>query len=309
MRRRNDKSDQIIIKRRSKRGHEEAKTGAWKVAFADFTLAMMALFMVLWIVQPQADGDRLGQSGGPHIPLSDGGAGVFDSVSQEPMDYGAQPKFVPFRQRHQESLSSGALDREVERYDSEEQLRGLAQLMERLAERVDALANIEVHVVPQGLRILIKDDAQRFMFERGSARLHPHFRQLLTALGSELLKVENKLIISGHTDATPYRGKGSYDNWDLSGERALQARTVLMAAGLSGAGILQVSAQADVMPLRAEDPFSGVNRRIELLLLTGHAEDLYRQLFSKDYVRYSGTSTEYVAPVVSHTDNEMLKPL
>lgn len=296
MRRRNDKADQIIIKRRSKRGHEEAQSGAWKVAFADFTLAMMALFMVLWIIQPQADAERMAQTGDTQSSLLDAGAGLFDGSSRIPLDYGAVPPVSPPVPVPDQTLAGQDGQVHSEQYDSQAQLESLAELMRLLAERVGALANVEVHVVPQGLRILIKDDPERFMFERGSARLNPHFRHLLTALAQELVKVENSLIISGHTDAAPYRNKGAYDNWNLSGERALQARSVLVAAGLSTTAILQVSAQADVMPLHPEDPMGGANRRIELLLLTGQAEALYRQLFSQNYVSYSEAAADYVSP-------------
>jgi chemotaxis protein MotB len=296
MRRRNDKSDQIIVKRRSKRGQEEEQTGAWKVAFADFTLAMMALFMVLWIIQPQADAQRMAQTGDTQSSLMDAGAGLFDGSSRVPLDYGAVPPVTPPVSLPEPALAAQNGQVHSEQYDSQAQLESLAALMRLLAERADALANVEVHVVPQGLRILIKDDPKRFMFERGSASLNPHFRNLLTALAQELVKVENKLIISGHTDAVPYRGKAAYDNWNLSGERALQARAVLVAAGLPTAGVLQVSAQADVMPLHPQDPTNGANRRIELLLLTGQAEALYRQLFSERYVNYSKGAADYVSP-------------
>ncbi|MHC8306789.1 OmpA family protein [Pseudomonas sp. PB3P13] len=288
MRRRNDKSDQIIVKRRSKRGHEEEHSGAWKVAFADFTLAMMALFMVLWIIQPQADAERMAQIGDTQSSVLDLGAGIFDGTNREPMDDSVAASVEP----PVPEFTPGAS--QSEQYDSQERLQSLAELMRLLAERADALANVEVHVVPQGLRILIKDDPKRFMFERGSANLNPHFRNLLTTLAQELVRVENKLIISGHTDATPYRDNGPYDNWNLSGERALQARSVLVAAGLPLSGVLQVSAQADVMPLLPDDPLNGANRRIELLLLTHQAEGLYRQLFSDDHVSYSGGSADYI---------------
>ena len=294
MRRRNDKNDPIIVKRRSKRWHEQEQSGAWKVAFADFTLAMMALFMVLWIIQPQADAERMARTGDALLPLLDAGLGIFDGSSREPIGDAIVQATTPSLPVPEQALPAEDDLLARRQYDSQEQLQSLAQLMHLLAERVDALANVEAQVVPQGLRILIKDDPRHFMFERGSASLNPHFRQLLASLAGELAKVENKLIISGHTDATPYRGKGPYDNWNLSGERALQARSVLVAAGLPLASVLQVSAQADVMPLRPEDPLSGANRRIELLLLTRQAEALYRQLFSEDYVDYSTGSVDYI---------------
>ena len=299
MRRRNEISDQIIVKRRSKRGHQEVQCGAWKVAFADFALAMMALFMVLWIVQPQADAERKAIRVHTAPSVFEGGAGVFDGESSIPLEHVIVQEASPVETIAQQTLVDTSEAKEVERYDTEVELQALAKLMNLLAERADALANVEVQVVPQGLRILIKDDDKRFMFERGSATINPHFRALLGTLAKELAKVDNKLIVSGHTDATPYRGKRDYDNWNLSGERALQARGVMVAAGLPATGVLQVSAQADVMPLRPEDPQSGVNRRIELLLLTGQAETLYRQLFSDSYAQYGLGKVDYIKPVAA----------
>ena len=118
------------------------------------------------------------------------------------------------------------------------------------------------------------------------------------ALAGILAKVDNKLIISGHTDATPYRTRAGYNNWNLSGDRALRARNVMVDAGLPSASVLQVAAQADVMPLRPEEPEDGANRRIELLLLTTRAEALYRELFgdAQAQVHYSPKGSDYVAP-------------
>ena len=300
MRTREDKHAQIIVKRRSKRGHNEHQSGAWKVAFADFALAMMALFMVLWVIQPQADAERIAK-GVLASSVIEGGAGVFDDLSPVPVAFESLPEFdwVP---RRQDVQLSDSRSEAVQRYDSEADLQALARLMALLAESTDSKSNLEVHVVPQGLRILIKDDDKRFMFERGSATLDPHFRSLLAALAQALAKVQNKLIISGHTDAVPYRDSRGYDNWNLSGERALQARSVLVNSGLPVQGILQVSAQADVMPLRPEDPMSGANRRIELLVLTEQAETLYRQLFNENFAHYSPGAVDYVEPVPTPTD-------
>ena len=149
--------------------------------------------------------------------------------------------------------------------------------------------NLEVEVVPQGLRILIKDDQNRFMFQRGGAILNPHFEGLLQRLAGVLSKVDNKLIINGHTDATPYRGNSDYNNWNLSGDRALRARNVLVAAGLPAESVLQVTAQADGMLLVPDDPESGANRRIELLLLTTQAHALYQELFGESAGRVQVT--------------------
>lgn len=306
MKKRGDQEHEVIIKRRSKKGHEESHSGAWKVAFADFTLAMMALFMVLWIVQPQNENTVQAQAEMVTNPLVDGGAGVFDGTSRTPLDLDGVPVTVsrevdPANDADQPQDSKPTLVDGKKHYGTPEQMHELAALMEALAEEVDALANIEVQVVPQGLRVLIKDDQQRFMFQRGSAVLNPHFQRLLTGLSAVLAKVDNKLIISGHTDATQYRHKAGYNNWNLSGDRALRARNVMVDGGLPAAGVLQVTAQADVMPLRPDEPENGANRRIEILLLTSKAEKLYRELFGEGYAQahYSQKGTEFVAPPAS----------
>ena len=282
---------EVIIRRRSKKGHEEAHGGAWKVAFADFTLAMMALFMVLWIVQPRMELSNPSYGDQESNPLVDGGAGIFDGTSTSPLELDGIPiRPAPREERKERAEADGS-----QRYGSPEELKTLAELMREVASEVDALANLEVEVVPQGLRILIKDDQQRFMFERGSATLNPHFRKLLGVLAGVLVKVDNKLIISGHTDAIAYRQQNGYNNWNLSGDRALRARQALVDAGMASDSVLQVTAQADVMPLRPEDPQNGANRRVEILLLTTSAEALYKELFGDSYghARVSESGASY----------------
>lgn len=291
---------EIIIKRRGKKGHDDEHGGAWKVAFADFTLAMMALFMVLWIIQPQMEQSNPSYGEMESNPLVDGGAGIFDGTSTSPLELDGIPVRPP--QADDTQRKDAKSDRDGSRnYGSTEELKKLAELMREVASEVDALANLEVDVVPQGLRILIKDDQQRFMFQRGSATLNPHFQKLLGVLAGVLAKVDNKLIISGHTDATPYRQKNGYDNWNLSGDRALRARNALVDAGLAERSVLQVTAQAAVMPLLPEDPQSGANRRVEILLLTASAEALYKELFGDSYgqVRFSESGASYSGAVAN----------
>lgn len=285
---------EIIIKRRSKKGHGDEHGGAWKVAFADFTLAMMALFMVLWIIQPQMEKSNPSYGEMESNPLVDGGAGIFDGTSRSPLELDGMPVRPPQAETTNDSESAAEADGS-HNYGSTEELKKLAELMRQVASEVDALANLEVDVVPQGLRILIKDDQQRFMFQRGSATLNPHFQKLLGVLAGVLVKVDNKLIISGHTDATPYRQKNGYNNWNLSGDRALRARHALVEAGLGERSVLQVTAQADVMPLHPEDPQNGANRRVEILLLTASAEALYKELFGDSYgqVRFTESGASY----------------
>jgi chemotaxis protein MotB len=305
MRSRGDKDHEIIIKRRAKKNAHDEHGGAWKVAFADFTLAMMALFMVLWIINPKTDERPISSADRLSNPLVDGGAGVFDSSSRVPTQLDGVPLRAnpevpnsPLSDAQEQARDAAAAANGQKHVDSPVEMQELVELLAALATETDALANLEVQVVPQGLRVLIKDDQQRFMFQRGSAILTAHFQRVLAGLAGVLAKVDNKLIISGHTDATQYKQQAGYNNWNLSGDRALRARNVLVEAGLPVAGILQVTAQADVMPLRPDQPESGANRRIEILLLTQQAESLYRELFGEHAGRanYSAQGVEYVAP-------------
>lgn len=282
-----------VVRRRQRRGNGEvSESGAWKVAFADFTLAMMALFMVLWIVRPlgySSDTDSASALLQPTTPI-EGGEGIFEGSSRIPEE------FAELRVPILLDELPGRLERDDVRgrYDAPAELAQLADLLDRVAAELDAVANLEIEVVPQGLRILIKDDEQRYMFERGSALLDPHFEGLLRTLGDVLKDIDNKFIVSGHTDAIAYPEGVTYDNWNLSADRALRARRELVHAGFSLDSVLQVTAQADIMPVRPDDPTHGANRRVELLILTASAEQLYRELFGETYtqVHYSDSSVE-----------------
>ena len=282
LKKKRDGEKEIVVKRRGKKGHSEAHGGAWKVAFADFTLAMMALFMVLWIINPSKSSAPITAEDPVSNPLMEGMINIFDGFDS-PMELEAQPS-APEQVTKEEDV-----DEQIEEpvpskiYRTRQELEQLAELIDVLSGKLDALTNLEVAVVPQGLRILIKDDEQRYMFERGSAKLNPQFNVLLSNLAEVLSKVENRIIISGHTDATQYRRSALYNNWNLSGDRALVARNVMVQAGMPGERILQVTALADVMPLNPLEPTDGINRRIELLLLTERAEVLYRELFGESY--------------------------
>ena len=119
------------------------------------------------------------------------------------------------------------------------------------------------------------------MFQRSSAILTPFFKRLLTEFAPELNKIDNKIIITGHTDATRFRDQELYNNWNLSGERAMQARKVLTRSGLDASKILQVSGMADQMLLDPNNPLSSANRRIEIMVLTHSASDTLYQFFGQ----------------------------
>jgi chemotaxis protein MotB len=164
---------------------------------------------------------------------------------------------------------------------SHSEIDDLARIIMKITSTYDAQANLKMEIVPQGLRILVSDDQKREMFQRSSAILTPFFRRLLTEFAPELNKIDNKIIITGHTDATHYRDQERYNNWNLSGERAMQARAVLTKGGLAPEKILQVSGMADQMLLDPQRPLSSANRRIEIMVLTRTASDSLYQFFGQ----------------------------
>lgn len=147
-----------------------------------------------------------------------------------------------------------------------------------------AQANLQIEIVPQGLRINIKDDQHREMFPRSSAQLGSFFTDLLKKIAPTLNKLDNKIVITGHTDSTRFQDQRLYNNWKLSGDRAVVAQQTLLANGLSEEKILQVSAMADNMLLNPAMPKAAENRRIEILVLTHSASDSLYQFFGKQGV-------------------------
>ncbi|MEW5558693.1 putative lateral flagellar export/assembly protein LafU [Enterobacter asburiae] len=293
MRSRN-KEHTTIIKRSARKGHEAMHGGAWKVAFADFTLAMMALFMVLWImgsvteeerkeIVSNLNGDSLfeghsispitqKEAGGKMATLTTGDAlSKRKTADKSPAD---PQKNVAQQVKHSQSL-------EDVNTRSQREIEDLARIIMKITSAYDAQSNLKLEIVPQGLRILITDDQKREMFQRSSAILTPFFNRLLSEFAPALSTIDNKIIITGHTDATHFRDQDLYNNWNLSGERAMQARRVLTRNGLDQNQILQVSGMADQMPLDPQNPLSSANRRIEIMVLTHSASESLYQFFGQ----------------------------
>ncbi|KVH43240.1 histidine kinase [Burkholderia diffusa] len=263
-----------IIKRASKY-HEEHSGGAWKVAFADFTLALMALFMVLWVmsVTPQDERKKVAAEIAGK-PIFEGGVGIFEQRSRKPV-------LDPFDELHPE--------RATRRSDTMQRGRSIDALQQRkeLAARIQAQAkalgmdgNVATAINDDGVRVTIHDSDERGMFERRSDVLNRQFADLLASLVPVLETVSNKLVIVGHTDATQYAEMSVFNNnWSLSSRRALRARHVLIDGGLTESRLFQVSGMGDSVPSVPDDPSHGMNRRVELLLLTSQAEDAWSRIF------------------------------
>lgn len=184
----------------------------------------------------------------------------------------------PVNVRQQEVNAADKMDA-LSSKKSARELSELAANINTIAKKNHMEANLEIEVIPQGLRVLIQDGHDRDMFQRGSASLTPFFRTLLTELAPTFNNIDNKIIISGHTDAVMYKNQAMYNNWNLSGDRALVARRVLEQAGLAKGKVLQVNAMSDQMLLDPKNPESARNRRIEIMVLTKTASDSLYEFF------------------------------
>ncbi|WP_312227367.1 putative lateral flagellar export/assembly protein LafU [Pseudescherichia sp.] len=295
-----------IIRRQIKKSHAGHHGGAWKVAFADFTLAMMALFMTLWIVNSVSQSDREEIVAALHGQSIFFGGGMMAPLSHLP-----QKVVAPTDSRSNEQAKAGnpaQLKKTLEassaamrmKQKSARELGELANSINEIALKAHMESNLEMEIVPQGLRILIKDNQKRSMFERGSATIMPFFRALLTELTPIFNSLDNKLIITGHTDAMRYKGAG-YNNWNLSGDRALSARRVMEQAGMPGDKVMQVSAMADRVLLDANNPAGANNRRIEIMVLTHSAADTLYQFFGAQ-------GEKIVKPLASRLEQRPVQP-
>ncbi|MDW1982732.1 OmpA family protein, partial [Vibrio sp. Vb0304] len=165
-------------------------------------------------------------------------------------------------------------------FDTQEQLAALAKVIEEMTAQINAQGNVNVTVTPQGLRIVLQDDYKQHMFSRGGAELTPFFEDLLLALAPLFERVTNPLIISGHTDAIPFKKRfGRQSNWALSASRADVARKTLVEGGMPDDRVMQVTGMSDRALLNPDEPDSSENRRIELFILTTPAAKVLETLF------------------------------
>ncbi|UXH76891.1 flagellar motor protein MotB [Roseateles amylovorans] len=263
-----------VVKRVSRKHEDEAHGGAWKVAFADFCLALLCLFLVLWLLAAR-NAERLQvvlQNAGAN--LIDDGQGLTNSMAAGSRGSMIERHPVPARS---EALDPGDPTRGIAEsrvgkpsLDSPEQLQALAKRIAGLAAEEGLEGHLRTAVTPQGLRLQLHDTEVSGMFERGSAQPSARLRALLRKLGPLLAEVRNQLLIVGHTDATAYQDKspGAFSNWALSSHRAMAARHELLMGGMPESSVLQVSGMAEAAPLDAQVPTAPINRRIELMLLT-----------------------------------------
>ncbi|MGY4535466.1 chemotaxis protein MotB [Pseudomonas sp. TE3786] len=282
-----DNNQPIIVKRVKKiaAGHHG---GAWKIAFADFATAMMAFFLVLWLMSSATPEQKKAISGYFQDPV-----GFSESASPYVIDLGGTPTPAPDKTLNPEVKDAKAAtdttsDTDSDIAPSETQAENIAEKLERerlelllqeLQNKVDENPQLQrfkdqilFEITQDGLRIQIMDAANRPMFDSGSARLQPYFEDILLAMSDTIKAVPNKISVSGHTDAKPFVGHGDYGNWELSAERANAARRTLVAGSYPDEQVARVVGYASSALFDRADPLNPVNRRIDIIVLTKKAQ-------------------------------------
>ncbi|MEC9345871.1 MAG: flagellar motor protein MotB [Pseudomonadota bacterium] len=312
-----DHPQPIIVKKIVKGGHGH-HGGAWKVAYADFVTAMMAFFLLLWLLNvttdeqkngiadyfaPAAvsqqtsgsggimggqtmvrDGARISNNGMPTIVVSVGDVEADEELHEEGKKFSAagdeedeegisstdEPNDNAERGRKgtpgEDDIAEALAKREQEAFN--EAMDAIEEAVKEAPPELQGLAeNLMVDMTPEGLRVQLVDKGGRSMFPKGSPDLDGQAKELLKLVSGVMAKLPNKIKITGHTDATPYRSANGYGNWELSADRANASRRALIEMGVPPYRIDQVTGKADQEPLVPEDPFAEANRRISIVLM------------------------------------------
>ena len=228
----------III--RKKGGHGGHHGGAWKVAYADFVTAMMALFIVLWLMNSSK-------------PIQVAISGYFKDPSGTGKETGS-------------TLTGTGEKVQPATEDMAKLKEQLQKSIQNIIDLDKVKKNIEITVTPEGLRIELLESAKGTFFDSGSAALSKSGQEILALMAVELGKVPNHLSVEGHTDAKPYVGKGSYSNWELSSDRANAARRLMQQSGLRGDQVSQVRGFADQRLRNLKDSLDPSNRRVSIIV-------------------------------------------
>lgn len=283
----------IIVKRIKKvsGGHHG---GAWKIAYADFVTAMMAFFLLMWLLGSTTKAQLQGISEYFQTPLKvalQGGHAVGNSkviLKGGGQDLTKQKGQVkrgdndPDKELDVEEEKPKPLTYEEAKQELLKQERArLEELKKRIEEAIDASPMLRqfknqllLDITSEGLRIQIVDEQNRPMFALASAKLQPYARQILLEIGKMLNGVPNKISLSGHTDAAAYgRGEKGYSNWELSTERANASRRELVAGGMDETKMLRVVGLSSAVLFDKKDPLNPINRRISIIIMNKQAEE------------------------------------
>ena len=302
----------IIIKKIKKGGHGH-HGGAWKVAFADFVTAMMAFFMLMWLLGSTTPEQKAAISDYFNNPSAiPGPGGASTSIIKHggemdiPTGEGPNPLqhnvAVPEEQQQVEGdMSTGKApegeqdagkatideidEKDAEQIAKEKEKERMMELLDALKKVIDASENLArfkdqllIDMTNEGLRIQIIDKENRAMFAKGSNQLESYAGEILREIATVIKEVPNKVSISGHTDRTPYISRGgNYSNWELSADRANSARREVIAGGMPEEKIGRVVGLADSVLFDKTDAFNPVNRRISIIVMNKATEEAISQ--------------------------------
>jgi chemotaxis protein MotB len=270
----------IIIKRKKVVQGDGHHGGAWKVAYADFVTAMMAFFLLMWLLNATTEEQRKGIADyfNPTIPVSrisgggsDGlnGSSMFTEETYAKMGTGGTRNVTVDTPGNAESRAADASTQEV--------AENLNNLRDELSQDAKHLSeHLMIKMSPEGMVLEVVDSDSSPLFAVGSSNPTPLLMELLTSISSSLGTFQNDLKIVGHTDSLQYRQDNGYDNWNLSTDRANTIRRLLLSQGLMPSRLREVSGRADTDPLAPDNPSASQNRRISIVILTDASKDELR---------------------------------
>ncbi len=274
----------LIIKRIKKSGGEGHHGGAWKVAYADFVTAMMAFFLLMWLINTTTPEQKRGIAdyfAAQNISKSSSGSGgvlagtVFGAegsraggavTSMTAQQAPSRPN-DPTRTTTEGELKSGATDAQMPNREFEQAEMSLRQAMQQMPDIAELSRNLIVNETAEGLNIQLVDQEGQAMFQPGTAVPLPRTRALLEQVARIVDRLPNRISITGHTDAVNFEGPDGTTNWELSAARANAARAVLASQGIDSDRIFEVAGKAGTDPLLPNDPYASSNRRISILLM------------------------------------------
>lgn len=278
----------IVIKR-IKKVAGGAHGGAWKIAYADFVTAMMAFFLLMWLLGSTAKGDLNGIAEYFKTPLKVAMAGGDGSGDSSSIIKGGGADLTRKEGQVKKSdmpidkkvISLKAATEELLRMEKDKELSKLKELKMSIENAINSNLKLQqfksqilLDITSEGLRVQIVDEKNRPMFKLGSAELEPYTKEILQEIGRTMNQVPNKVSLSGHTDAKPYAmDRKGFSNWDLSADRANASRRELISGGMDEEKVVRVVGLSSAVLFDKADPFNPINRRISIIVLNKKAEE------------------------------------